>query len=182
MLESLLCNSCGAPLEVPSSANYVQCIHCRTNLKVHRSSGAITTETIEELKQATGNLKEQVDELTRQNKLANLEREWESRRESFMIRDKEGRPVLPATGHAVLSGVAVAFFGCIWIVFAISITSGMPNQGAFSAAKVLFPLFGIGFIAFGVIRSAMMHQQASEYQRAERQYRQLRSKITQGDD
>lgn len=182
MLESLLCNSCGAPLEVPDSANYVQCQHCRTNLKVHRAPGAITTEAIEELKAATGNLKQQVDELSRQNKLANLEREWESRRESFLIQDKEGRPVIPATGHAVLSGVAVAFFGCIWIAFAISITSRMPNQGAFSAAKVLFPLFGIGFIAFGVIRAAMMHQQAGAYQRAERQYRQLRSKITQGDE
>ena len=182
MLESLLCNSCGAPLEVPVSANFVKCNHCNATLKVHRSSGVTTTEAIEKLRETTEGLAEQVQKLTRQNELESLDRRWEIERQSFMIRDREGGTRTPLRGFAWASGIAAAFFGCIWTIFAISLTSSAPNVGPFAVAKVIFPLFGIGFIVFGLFAAGMTHRKAKQLEEAERQYRRQRERILQGDN
>lgn len=52
-LESLLCNSCGAPLSVPPAANYINCNHCHTQLHIRRNEGVTFTESIEQLNRTT---------------------------------------------------------------------------------------------------------------------------------
>ena len=44
------CNGCGAPLEIRPGSRYVTCLHCDSQLEVHRTSNSISTEVLEHLK------------------------------------------------------------------------------------------------------------------------------------
>jgi hypothetical protein len=77
--------------------------------------------------------------------------------------------------------VAVAFFGAIWTAMAIAITSSAPEVGPFRIVRIVFPLFGLGFIAFGIISAVTIHQKAKSLQQAEQAYRRDRERIVKGD-
>ena len=181
-VESLSCNRCGAPLEVPDTANYLKCNHCGAQLAVRRNASATFTETIEQLTETTENLTEQVSKLTRQNELEALDRQWQHDRESFMVADKHGRKRLPTEGMALMGGVASTVIGGLWTILAIGITSSAPNEGPFAIAKVVFPLFGLGFIGLGIAMAAYSHRQAKDYRAAHRRYRQQRAELLKRDD
>ena len=93
-------------------------------------------------------------EVRYQNELARIDREWEIEREQYTVRGKHGLRHIPTTtmgyGAAAVGGV----FGVIWTLMAISITSGGPDFGPFSIAKVVFPVIGvavtIGAVAYGI--------------------------------
>lgn len=181
MLESLNCNSCGAPLEVPSSARFVKCNHCNANLQVHRSDGGTFTEAVEKLTETTEDLAQQVEKLTRQNEIAELDRRWEVERRSFTIQAKDGQSHLPTERIARVGGIGAIVFGGLWTILAFSITQSGPNYGAFAVAKILFPLFGLGFIGFGVFNAISAHQKAQNYHRAERNFRLRRDQLLRED-
>jgi len=176
-VESLNCNHCGAPLQVPESAKYVKCNHCASQLVIRRGDSATFTETVDRLSQTTENLSEQVTKLTKQNELELLEKRWAGQRESFMIPDKHGNRHLPDEGTSLLAGVGIVVFGCIWTVMAIAITSTAPNIGPFQVAKIAFPLFGVMFVVFGVIQSIRYHQKAKDYRSALRRYQRDREDL-----
>ena len=144
MLETLNCNACGAPIEVTSSANFIHCNHCNTNLKIHRTASATFTESVDRLTNTTERLSDQVEKLTRQNELEALDRKWQNERASMMFRDKHGNMHVPSKMGAAGSVVGVAV-GILWTIMAIAITQSAPNVGPFAVAKVIFPLFGVVF-------------------------------------
>ena len=181
MLETLNCNSCGAPIEVPSSTRFVKCSHCNANLKIHRSGGGTFSEAIEQLNESTENLAQQVEKLTQQNELASLDRKWELERQSFLLQSKDGQQHLPSENMAWVAAIPVVIFGGIWTVFAFSITQRAPNVGPFAVAKVVFPLFGLVFIGFGVFAAMRAHQKVKDYRRAERDYRRQRDALMRED-
>jgi LSD1 subclass zinc finger protein len=164
-LESVACNNCGAPLDVPEGANYVTCTHCNARLAVRRTEGARFTEVLDDLR-------EQVAKLTRQNELEALDRQWDRDRMQFMITDKHGRSHLPVKGMMAVSGVVVVAIGLIWTIIAFGITSGSP----FGFARV-FPLFGILFMGFGAYACYMGYQKAESYERAHREYQHKRREL-----
>jgi len=181
MLESLNCNSCGAPLEVPESARFVKCDHCKANLQIHRSGGGTFTEAVEQLTETTEDLAEQVARLTEHNELAALDRNWEIERESFMIQSMHGHRRLPTEGHIFASGIVAVVFGGLWTIMAIAITQSGPDFGPFSVAKVIFPLFGLGFICFGVFNALSAQAKAENYRRSEQQYQRRRRELLNKD-
>lgn len=181
MLESLNCNSCGAPIEVPSAARFVKCDHCSANLQVHRSGGATFTEAVEQLNETTADLAEQVGRLTQQNELAELDRRWETERQSFMIQSKNGNTHWPTEASAWVGGIVVIVFGSLWTILAFSITQSAPNFGPFAIAKIAFPLFGLMFIGFGVFIAISSLQKAQNYRNAERNYPRRRDELMRKD-
>jgi LSD1 subclass zinc finger protein len=181
MLESLVCNSCGAPLEVPNSARFIKCNHCNTTLRIHRSEGSTSTEAIEKLAKTTEQLADQVERLTLQNQLEMLDRKWESERRSFMVRGKNGSRQMPAKGLAWASGAAAVLFGGLWTIMAIAITSSAPNEGPFRIAKFVFPLFGVAFILAGLFGSAMIFHRANQFESAQKEYYRRREDILRGE-
>ena len=181
MLESLNCNSCGAPIEIPASAQFVKCNHCHANLRIRRSGGGTFTEAVEKLQETTDQLAQQIDQLTQQNELAALDRQWEIEKESFKIQSKDGPSRLPTQGAAWAGGIGVVFFGGLWTILAFAMTQSAPNFGPFAAAKVVFPLFGLGFIAFGIFMAMSAHQAAQNYRSAERNYRRRRAELMRED-
>jgi DNA-directed RNA polymerase subunit RPC12/RpoP len=45
-LESITCNHCGAPLDVPDAANFVKCNHCDSRLAIKRTQSTTYTEEL----------------------------------------------------------------------------------------------------------------------------------------
>ena len=176
-LESLTCNHCGAPLEVPRTANFVKCNHCGNQLAVRRSESATFTETVGQLAETTENLTRQVTKLTRQNEIDALDQRWERQREAFMLTDNNGHRHLPSEGTAAIGGIVAAVAGCIWTAMAIAITSSAPDFGPFKVAKFAFPAFGVVFVVFGIFLSVHTYRKAQDYQRAWREYRRQRDRL-----
>ena len=61
-----------------------------------------------------------------------------------------------------ISSVAVVIFGVIWTIIAFSITSNMPE---FVIIAVIFPLFGIVFIALGIAQAVYQFKNATSENR-----------------
>lgn len=171
-LEKLVCNSCGAPLQVPSSAKFVTCAHCSSQLQIRRTESATYTELLADLAEKTEELSERIDDLAANSELNAIDSKWRIERESLMVRDNHGNSHVPTKGSSMVAGIIVTLFGCFWTVMAISITSSAPSVGSFGIAKVVFPAFGVILIACGIYNSMSNFKKAAKYERAERRYRQ----------
>lgn len=172
-LESLLCNSCGAPLQIPSRTNYVNCNHCNTQLAVHRDAGVTFTESIKELNETTMDLRDQVAQLSHQQRLADLDRQWDQQRESFMITNQHGRKHLPNSAASTIGGIVAIGFGIVWMIFTMSITANGP-----AGFPQIFPFFGIFIIGMGIFGMIHNNSQATKYQEALARYQAERKKIS----
>src|SRR5438309_578271 len=62
-LINLSCNKCGAPLEAPSSANFLTCSYCGSRLAVHSSGSAHYTEVLDQIDHKTTQILDRVDSL-----------------------------------------------------------------------------------------------------------------------
>jgi LSD1 subclass zinc finger protein len=177
-IESLNCNHCGAPLEVPQSAKFIRCNHCGSQLVVHRSESATFTEKIEQLTETTENLAAQVSKLTKQSEVDALDRQWDREKEKYMeVTDKHGAKHLPTKGKATAAGCTLCVGGAIWTIVAVAIISQFPDGGGFQVAKLAFPVFGVAFFIFGIVMSMKSYRKAQQYEQAYRRYRQRRDEL-----
>lgn len=169
-LQPVACNNCGGPLQVPESANFVTCTHCDTQLAVRRNDSVRFTESLEQLRETTEALSEQVQQLTTKSALQNLDARWQRQQERFYIQQKDGNRVLPTRGAAVGGGIFGVVFGIGWMIFAATINP-------------TFALFGLIFIAFGAFTSILAYNKAVEFEQAQRDYHWKREELLrQGDD
>lgn len=175
--ERLICNSCAAPLDVPTSANYVSCNHCGTQLSINRNNDVTFTEQLARIEETTEALTDQLKELNNHQRLEAMERDWQSRRLGFMMTGKNGRSYAPTKTIAIGSSIAMAAFGVLWTVMAIAITSSAPNFGPFAVAKVIFPLFGLVFIGAAIFAGVKGYRMSDSLERAERKYHQERQQF-----
>lgn len=58
--------------------------------------------------------------------------------------------------HNGAGSIGAALFGVFWLILAVAITSDAPNEFPFTLVKIIFPLFGVGFI-ISAIASAAYH-------------------------
>jgi len=155
-LVSVSCNSCGAALNVSNKSKFVTCNYCKSQLKVESSGETFYTEILDEIKDVA----DDVETIKLQNQLERLDREWEMKCKSFMVRDNDGHEHIPTAGGSAAGGIIAVVGGIIWMIF----TASMPGDPA------IFPLFGLVFIAVGVIGSFSNGSKASEYQTQKQQY------------
>jgi hypothetical protein len=118
-------------------------------------------------------LADQLAEVKYQNELAQIDREWQIERQQYLIRTQYGMAQVPTAGMGIGTAVVAGVFGTIWTIFSISLTSGGPDFGAFSVAKVIFPLFGVAFTVAGIGYGIYTYNRAHHYQDAFARY-QLR--------
>lgn len=162
-LETLRCNHCGGPLEVPESANFVTCNHCNSQLAIRRTDSTTFTEELGEIKANQKQMMEQLAQIERQNRLEQIDREWEREREKYMINHENGRKSEPSEAGAVLGGVIAAGFGTFWTIAAFSMNAGP------------MPFFGILFICVGIGIAIYGYSQAQSYRAAQRRYQARRA-------
>lgn len=100
--------------------------------------------------------------------IASLDRQWELERDDYKVTGQHGHQYTPTKGGSVFAGVAVATFGIIiWTAMAFSMAGGF----------ILFPLFGVVMVCFGVGVSIWSYNKADSYERAQRRYRKRRRKL-----
>ena len=160
-IESLTCNNCGAPLEVPEGANFIRCNHCDRQLAVRRDSSVTYTELVQQVAERTERLTDQVVQLSYQNELNSIDQAWERERESLLITDKRGNRREPSYVGAAIGGVLLSGFGLF-----------------FTAAAG--PL-GLLLIVAGLFVGLFGWFKAAEFERARRRYRRRRSQVSVDD-
>ena len=170
--ERLNCNNCGAPLEVPASARFVTCNQCGAQLTIQRSGGATYTEA------ASGpvlrEMADRLDELTRQNELARVDREWDIERESYTRYGRYGQRYRPTVATSLITGVVALVGGGIWIFF---VTSFVQPPGVIG---LMFPLFGVFFMVFGVGVAIYNYNLAQRYGQGLQRYQERRRRLLEG--
>jgi hypothetical protein len=167
--EKLNCNNCGAVLEVPTTARFVTCNRCGAQLAIQRSGGVSYTEASSG--SALRDMADRLDEITRQNELARIDREWEIEREQYMRFGRSGARHRPTVAMSVATGVIGVLGGAIWTLFALSI---MPPLGAFG---YIFPLFGVLFMAMGAGTAIYNYNLAQRYEQGYEAYQRRRQRL-----
>lgn len=119
----------------------------------------------------------QLAEMRYRNELARIDREWEIEKEQYMVTDKYRRRHIPTAGAGRLTAIFGGVFGALWMSIAIGMTSGGLDFGAFSVAKLVFPLFGVLFIAIAVGYGIYYENKAAAYQKALAAYKARRAAV-----
>ena len=172
-LEQLTCNACGAPLEVPESANFVTCNHCSTQLAVNRTESVTCTEALDRLAGSTEELTDRLDDLVAQNAIEALDREWQQERKKYITIHKNGQETIPTEDGAVKGGIGGAIFGAFWTVFTIAIMADAP----FLLPKLLFPGIGVLIIVGSLAGIGSTQSKARDYHTAEKRYLARREEL-----
>lgn len=126
-------------------------------------------------------LAEQLAETRYQNELARIDREWQTERERYTIAGQNGVRHLPTPGMGLATAVGGGVFGAFWTVMAFGITSGAPDFGAFSIAKVMMPLFGVAFTVGAIGFGVYTMNKAQAYSQALAAYRRRRAAVRRAD-
>jgi hypothetical protein len=170
--ERLNCNNCGAPLDVPTTARFVTCNQCGAQLTIKRSGGVSYTEA--STGSALGDVADRLDEISRHNELARLDREWETEREQYMRTGRYGQRYRPTVGMSIFTGLIAVVGGSIWLIFASGIAM---NIGSFG---VVFPVFGVLFMCVGVGIAIYNYNLATRYEQAHEAYQRRRHELLDG--
>lgn len=124
-LESVACNNCGAPLTVPEGVNFVTCSHCNSQLAVKRNESILYTERLTQLEGRTDTMADELQRLKMQQELNRLDDDWNSEKQTYMIRQKNGAGNLPDEGAAIM-GPVVSIIGLIVLgVVMLSVRDGI---------------------------------------------------------
>lgn len=164
-LETLCCNSCGAPLTVPGKTNFVTCNHCSTRLAIRRTESTTFTEQIEQIDAKQDEVLERLDRIEKQNQVADLDRDWAAEQQQFMIRGKNGQKHLPSRA-TVFGGIVAAVFGLFWTIFAGSMFPPMA-------------IVGVIFIVAAIGTSIYANGKMKDYNAAHRRYRRRRRELSE---
>jgi LSD1 subclass zinc finger protein len=157
-LETINCGNCGAPLQIPETAQFVTCNHCSTSLAVKRMESVTLTEKLEQTNERLDQTERRLAEMVYRNELAGETRRWERQRETLMVTDKHGNKSKP-------SGLA-GFF-----VLIASIIISLVASNAVGGLAFLFIFVGI----FAFIVSSIKQQ---EFEKAHRRHKERRQEIT----
>ncbi len=165
-LTTVSCNSCGAPLSIPSDARFVTCNHCSAQLSVRHNESVTFTEQLGEISERTERIEEDLAELKSRQEVEDIDREWEREREAYMVTNKHGHRRVPTSAGSAIGGLVVVVFGIFWTVMASQIGGGP------------FALFGVVFILVGIVTSVISFTKAQEHTSAQRRYRRRRRDAT----
>ncbi len=140
-------------------------------------NGTLTREEFETAKQLvlankSTSSADPLDEIRKQNQVAQLDRQWSIEREKYLVSHRRGPSTIPTQGSSIAGGVVIVLFGVFWTAMAASIASFAPFP-----IGILFPGFGILFIIFGVANAIRSFSKAEQYAVAEAEYKRRRQEI-----
>jgi len=165
-VHSVLCNHCGAPLDIKPRTRYLSCAYCGTHLTVSRSGNALYTEILEEVQEETRALRRDIDKLKMHQELEDLDTQWKIQRKHYRVKQKDGTYRIPTKYDAMFGGGFMAVFGVIWIFATIQM-----------GAPFFFSMFGVPFVAFSLFIGFRGMRQAEDYDKIRKAYEHKRKKI-----
>jgi len=172
-LLSVRCNHCGAPLQIPAEARYVTCTYCKSELTVQRNEGTICTEVLQRIEQKTDRMADNLDVIRLQGELELLDREWQMKRETMLVRDRSGKLVEPG-GTSPLAGCAIALVAAP-IFMVMSIGSVFSKHNDMAPVVVVMVLMVVAVFAINFVKGL----KGSPYKNALAQYEQRRAVLLQ---
>ncbi|MFO0872056.1 MAG: hypothetical protein U0935_24275 [Pirellulales bacterium] len=165
-VESVQCNHCGAPLEIPESARFVTCRHCNSSLAVHRSASVVSTEVLQQMSEQVGRVAQEVEKLRLENSLQRLDQSWERDQQQFYVKTKHGKQPPSAAGGIVTIVVSLGM--------ALVFGSTAASQGFGAGVLISVLIAGIGIFA-----GVHMFRQADQLDAARRRYQIRRASLVQ---
>lgn len=123
-------------------------------------------------------IQNQLEEITRQQEAARIDREWEREREGYLMTGRAGGgkygggysyQYVPTVGGAIWTGLVAVFGGVLWMGF------------VFSSGGGAFGLFGLVFLVFGLGFAFYQYTQAVAYEQAEADYKRRRARALAGE-
>ena len=160
------CQGCGADLEIDDSIRFVTCNYCNSRLEVVHDATVTHTRQLDKIERTTDAMVNKIKVIELQNDLERLDREWDSRRETLMVRNKEGRVSEPSSAGSVIGGMVAIVFGMFWVGMASSM--GAPS---------FFPLFGLVFIGFAIFSMVNGANKAGAYRNHRSDYENQRQEL-----
>lgn len=167
-ITKVCCQGCGADLQIDESIRFVTCNYCHARLEVVHDSTTTHTRQLDKIERTTDQLANKVRVLELQNDLEQLDREWESKRQTLLVRNKQGSVSEPSAAGSMIGGIIAIVFGIFWIGMASSM--GAPG---------FFPLFGLVFVgiaAFSMINGTV---KAGTYRNEQGSYEVRRRELTE---
>ncbi len=116
--------------------------------------------------QSAAPLAEQLAQIEYQNELAQIDRNWERDRQSYLVTDKHGQRHEPSEMGAIIGSTVIAGAGLSYTIAA----SSMQDPGAHVLSGLL-----IGVV--GLIVGIVSYNRAKDFRRAHRRYRRRRTDI-----
>lgn len=165
-ITKVCCQGCGANLEVDESIRFVTCNYCHARLEVVHDTSTTHTKLLEALDQRTESMAQDIKVLKLENELERLDREWESVRQSMLVRGKNGSVSEPSAASSTFGGIMAIVMGVFWMVLTGS-----------SPAPALFPMFGLVFIGVGIFGMISGNGKASEFHRLRSRYQARRGQL-----
>ncbi len=168
-IESLSCNNCGAPLEVPTSADFVTCGYCGSPLAVRRTPSAHYTELLERLEQHSDYLARRAEYLRLRDELEALDAEWRRERRRHAIRNWRGSLQTPTRSY-LITNIIAAVVACAltaWWFYATATANAGPGAAFFGWIGAVVSLIA-------VIRAVGTANKVNTYNIARQAYQQQR--------
>lgn len=160
------CQGCGADLDIDETIRFVTCNYCHARLEIVHDSTITHTRQLDKIEKTTDELVNKVRVLELQNDLERLDREWDSLRNSLLVRNKQGNASEPSSAGSMIGGVVAIIFGIFWISMASS--HGAPG---------IFPLFGLLFIGVAVFNMVSGTAKAGAFRNQRSDYEYQRRKL-----
>ena len=165
-ITKVCCQGCGADLQIDETIRFATCNYCHARLEIVHDSTVTHTRLLEDIGRTTERMAGNLRVIELQNDLERLDREWENRRESFMVTGKHGHRSLPSEAGSIAGGVIAIVGGIVWMSFAAGMGAPFP-----------FPLFGLLFIGFAIFGMINGSSKASGYRDAESSFNERRNDL-----
>ena len=147
--------------EVQGGATALLPGHAR--LEVVHDSTVTHTRQLDKIEKTTDQLANKVKILELQNDLEQLDREWDNRRQTLLVRNKNGNVSAPSMAASILVGV-------IFLIVGIFVMRTQSPDGRFTA----FPLFGLVIIGIAIFTMVSGTMKASTYREEQGAYESRR--------
>lgn len=116
----------------------------------------------------------QIARLQQQNAVAQLDSDWETDREQYMLKGRYGSYSVPTESGSIVSVTIGLMLGVIWVVAGYALTS---SRASSHAPGALLSLAGVIFAVYSVIASINSYGKAGQYREAEQRYQEERAQL-----
>ena len=136
---SVSCNHCGAPLEVAERTRFVTCQFCNSQLEIKRTDSSIFTEEVARIAENTEKMTEQLEVITLQNEIEQLDREWSARHPNTKSSTKNDTPT---SGWSATAGIVFSVIFAL-VCFSMASVAGSAGTGIFQMVPVAMGIIAL---------------------------------------
>jgi hypothetical protein len=184
-MDALICNQCGARLEVAPTTRYVTCARCNTVLEIKRTDSASFTEALgpapqtqpEEAESPWPNSRQvqtvrkflAAEDVALEEELNKIDREWHVERERYLLTSEFGGKQIPDKRRGLFAGgVLVVLAVILFFMFRALPPNHATEVGPFISGFIL--MFGVGLGWF-------QYSKGVDYERAHAAYQARRNAV-----